>query len=258
MNIHNVSFSYAKNQSFINQFNATIQVGNITSIVGPNGSGKSTVLSLLARQLKAKQGEISLYEQAVHTYSTKEWARQLAVVHQQNEIPQHLSVRSLIAYGRFPHRDRFKPWSTEDEGAVSEALAVTGLSAMADRPVVHLSGGERQRVWLALSLAQQTPFLLLDEPTTYLDLYHQYELLDLIQSLKEEQGKTIVMVIHDLNQALQYSDDIWVMRQGKLVTAGDVRKVMTSSLIEEVFRVKARVVEDQETRKPLLIPTGKV
>lgn len=258
MDIHNVSFSYVKNQHFINQFNAAVQVGNITSIVGPNGSGKSTVLSLLARQLKANQGEISLYEQAVHTYSIKKWARQLAIVYQQNETPQDLSVRGLVAYGRFPHRNRLTSWSRKDEEAVSEALKVTGLMDMADRLLVHLSGGERQRVWLALSLAQQTPFLLLDEPTTYLDLYHQYELLDLIQTLKEEQGKTIVMVIHDLNQALQYSDDIWVMREGKLVTAGDVRTVMTPSLIEEVFRVKARIVEDQETRKLLLIPTGKV
>ncbi len=135
---------------------------------------------------------------------------------------------------------------------------MTGLDAMANKSLLELSGGERQRVWLALSLAQQTPILLLDEPTTYLDLYHQFELLDLIERLKDEQGKTIIMVIHDLNQALQYSDDLWVMKEGVLVAAGNVQEVLTTSLVEDVFCVRARIDKGSELTKPLLIPTGKL
>ncbi|GAF22040.1 MULTISPECIES: ABC transporter ATP-binding protein [Shouchella] len=258
MEIHNVSFAYTKQQPFIDKLSGSIRLGKITSIVGPNGSGKSTVLSLLARQLQVQQGYATLYKKKMDSYSLKDWAKQLAIVYQENDVAHDLTIKSLVKYGRFPYQSRFGSWKKEDEQAVEEALVMTGLDAMANKSLLELSGGERQRVWLALSLAQQTPILLLDEPTTYLDLYHQFELLDLIERLKNEQGKTIIMVIHDLNQALQYSDDLWVMKEGVLVAAGNVQEVLTTSLVEDVFCVRARIDKGSELTKPLLIPTGKL
>ncbi|AIC95941.1 ABC transporter ATP-binding protein [Shouchella lehensis] len=258
MELHNVSFSYSKQQPLIDKLSGSIRLGHITSIVGPNGSGKSTMLSLLARQLHVQQGYTTLYKKNIDTYSLKNWAKQLAIVYQQNDVAHEFTIKSLVKYGRFPYQNRFRSWKKEDEQAVEEALAMTGLDTMANKSLLQLSGGERQRVWLALSLAQQTPILLLDEPTTYLDLYHQFELLDLIEGLKREQGKTIVMVLHDLNQALQYSDDLWVMKEGSLVAAGNVQDVLTTSLVEDVFCVRARIDKGSEGTRPLLIPTGKV
>jgi iron complex transport system ATP-binding protein len=255
MDIRNLSFSYRHHEKTINHINAAIRPGTITTIIGPNGSGKSTLLSLLANRLTPIKGEVVVDGKTLSSYRAKELARHLAVVYQQNEAPADITVKKLVAYGRFPYRKRFSNWKEEDELAVNEALEATKLENKAHLPLLSLSGGEQQRAWIALALAQKTNILLLDEPTTYLDLYHQLEVLELVRSLNRLKKTTIVMVLHDLNQAIQYSDELIVMQAGSIVKAGLPKEVVTEEMVENIYGVRAVLRDDAEAGL-VLLPVG--
>ncbi|MGP4092323.1 ABC transporter ATP-binding protein [Streptomyces sp. KR55] len=230
---------------------------SFTVIIGPNACGKSTLLKALARMLKPKAGEVYLDGAAIASYRTREVARRLGLLPQSSTAPGGITVGDLVARGRYPHQRLLKQWSAEDEDAVTEAMRQTGVLELADRPVDDLSGGQRQRVWLAMVLAQQTPILLLDEPTTFLDIAHQVEVLDLCAALHARKGHTVVAVLHDLNQACRYATHLIVMRPGGEVAAeGDPASVMTAELIEDVFGLPCRIIDDPETGTPLMVPAA--
>ncbi|MFF8973944.1 ABC transporter ATP-binding protein [Streptomyces sp. NPDC014995] len=230
---------------------------SFTVIVGPNACGKSTLLKALARMLKPRTGQVYLDGAAIASYRSREVARRLGLLPQSSTAPGGITVGDLVARGRYPHQRLLKQWSAEDEAAVAEAMRQTGVLELADRPVDDLSGGQRQRVWLAMVLAQQTPILLLDEPTTYLDIAHQVEVLDLCAALHARRGHTVVAVLHDLNQACRYATHLIVMRPGGEIAAeGDPAAVMTADLVEEVFGLSCRIIDDPETGTPLMVPAA--
>ncbi|MGB6051006.1 MAG: ABC transporter ATP-binding protein, partial [Rhodococcus sp. (in: high G+C Gram-positive bacteria)] len=204
----------------IEKLNVQIHAGVITTVIGPNGCGKSTLLRSLGRLLKPKSGRVILDGKAITSMRTKDVARVLGMLPQAPTAPEGLTVGDLVSRGRHPHQSWIRQWSSDDESQVANALELTGVSDLADRPVDELSGGQRQRAWISMALAQGTDILLLDEPTTYLDLAHSIEVLDLVDRLHEELGRTVVMVLHDLNLAVRYSDQLIVMSQGKIVEAG--------------------------------------
>ncbi|MCM4080002.1 ABC transporter ATP-binding protein [Paractinoplanes hotanensis] len=230
--------------------------GSFTVIVGPNACGKSTLLKALARVLKPQAGAVWLDGQAIASYSSKQVAKQLGMLPQSPIVPGGIVVEELVARGRFAHQRLLRQWSPEDEDAVTEAMRLTEVSDLADRFVDELSGGQRQRVWLAMALAQQTPILLLDEPTTFLDLSHQFEVLDLCAEL-HEQGRTIVAVLHDLNHACRYATELIVMKAGEVVAQGPPAEVMTAQLVEDVFAMPCRVIDDPETGTPMVVPADR-
>lgn len=234
----------------------TIPTGRITVLVGPNGCGKSTLLRGLARLLKPRGGTVLLDGDSIHRLPTKELAKRMGVLPQNPQAPEGLTVYELAAQGRYPHQRWFQQWSEEDERLTREALAITSMLDLADRPLDTLSGGQRQRAWVAMALAQQTETLLLDEPTTFLDLAYQMELLDLLEELNE-QGRTIVMVLHDLNQACRYADYLVAMRGGAVVATGMPHEVITEETVQRVFSLDARIVPDPVTGTPLCIPVGR-
>jgi iron complex transport system ATP-binding protein len=227
--------------------------GKITVLVGPNGCGKSTLLRGLARLLKPKGGAVLLDGAAIYTLPTKELARQLGILPQGPVAPDGITVRELVAQGRYPHQAWFQQWSPADEEAAHKALTLTGLLELADRPVDTLSGGQRQRAWIAMTLAQDTRLILLDEPTTYLDLAHQLEVLELLAQLNEE-GKTIVMVLHDLNHAARCAHHVVALRAGRLIAQGRPAEVITEALVREVFGVESRVIPHPVSGVPLCLP----
>lgn len=230
---------------------------SFTVIIGPNACGKSTLLKALARMLKPKAGQVYLDGQAIASYRSREVARRLGLLPQSSNAPGGITVGDLVARGRYPHQRLLKQWSTEDEEAVAEAMRQTGVLELADRPVDDLSGGQRQRVWLAMVLAQQTSILLLDEPTTFLDIAHQVEVLDLCAELHARKGHTVVAVLHDLNQACRYATHLVVMRPGGTIAAeGDPATVMTAELVEDVFGLPCRIISDPETGTPLMVPAA--
>ncbi|MER7955978.1 ABC transporter ATP-binding protein [Streptomyces sp. NPDC096030] len=230
---------------------------SFTVIVGPNACGKSTLLTALARMLKPKAGQVYLDGAAIASYRSREVARRLGLLPQTSSAPGGITVGDLVARGRYPHQRLLKQWSAEDETAVVEAMRQTGVLELADRPVDDLSGGQRQRVWLSMVLAQQTSILLLDEPTTFLDIAHQVEVLDLCAELHARKGHTVVAVLHDLNQACRYATHLIVMRPGGTIAAeGDPATVMTADLVEDVFGLPCRIIDDPETGTPLMIPAA--
>ncbi|MGA4944248.1 ABC transporter ATP-binding protein [Streptomyces cinereoruber] len=230
---------------------------SFTVIVGPNACGKSTLLSALARMLTPKAGQVYLDGAAISSYRSREVARRLGLLPQSSSAPGGITVGDLVARGRYPHQRLLKQWSAEDEAAVTEAMRQTGVLDLADRPVDDLSGGQRQRVWLSMVLAQQTSVLLLDEPTTFLDIAHQVEVLDLCAELHARRGHTVVAVLHDLNQACRYATHLIVMRPGGVVAAqGDPAGVMTAELVEDVFGLPCRIIDDPETGTPLMVPAA--
>jgi iron complex transport system ATP-binding protein len=236
--------------------NVQIADGSFTVIVGPNACGKSTLLKSLARVLKPRAGTVYLDGAAIASLPSRQVAKQLGMLPQSPVVPAGIAVEDLVARGRFAHQRLLRQWSADDEAAVRDAMAVTEVSELADRFVDELSGGQRQRVWLAVALAQQTPILLLDEPTTFLDLAHQFEVLDLCAEL-HEQGRTVVAVLHDLNQACRYATDLVVMRGGEIVAQGAPEAVMTAELVEHVFGVASQVMTDPQTGTPMVVPADR-
>ncbi|WP_433325794.1 ABC transporter ATP-binding protein [Spirillospora sp. CA-294931] len=228
--------------------------GGITAIIGPNGCGKSTLLRGLGRLLKPRGGQVVLDGRDIARLPTKEVARRMAVLPQAPQAPEGLTVADLVARGRHPHQAWYRQWSPGDEKVVDAALARTDMLEFADRPLDELSGGQRQRVWISMALAQDTPLLLLDEPTTYLDLAHQVEVLELVRRLHEEDGRTIVMVLHDLNLAARYAGQLVAMRDGAVVARGGPEEVLTEERLDAVFGLAAKVITDPVNGTPLVIP----
>lgn len=231
--------------------------GKITAIVGPNACGKSTLLRGLARILRPEAGRIVLDGQSIHTLPTKEVARRLGLLPQGAAAPAGLTVVDLVSRGRSPHQSFFQQWSERDQAAVEAALAATKISELADRRVDELSGGQRQKVWIAMALAQETELLLLDEPTTFLDLAHQIDVLDLIRDLNQTRGRTIVVVIHDLNLASRYAHHLVAMADGSIVASGQPQEVITAETISKVFGVDCVVVEDPAAGTPMVVPVSR-
>ena len=230
--------------------------GRVTTIVGPNGCGKSTLLRTLARLLRPTSGEVVLDGRPIRSIGTREIATRLALLPQSPVAPEGLLVRDLVGRGRHPHQRWFSQWSPADEEVVESALAMTDTGALRDRPLDQLSGGQRQRAWIAMTLAQDTDLMLLDEPTTYLDLAHQVEVLDLVTRLNRERGRTVALVLHDLNLAARHSDVIVVMKDGRIVTQGSPTEVFTAPLLAEVFGLDADVLTDPRTGLPIVVPTS--
>ncbi|GGQ55078.1 ABC transporter ATP-binding protein [Couchioplanes azureus] len=234
----------------------TIPDGSFTVIVGPNACGKSTLLRALSGLLGPKRGTVVLDGQAIGSYRAKEVARRLGLLAQTATAPDGISVADLVARGRYPHQKLLRQWTPEDENQVAVAMEATGVTELADRAVDELSGGQRQRVWMAMALAQQTDLLLLDEPTTYLDIAYQIDLLDLCADLNE-QGRTLVAVLHDLNHACRYATHLIAMKAGKIVASGDPGEVITAALVEDVYGLRCAVIPDPQTGTPLVVPAAR-
>ncbi|OLT25854.1 ABC transporter [Actinomadura sp. CNU-125] len=228
----------------------------ITTIIGPNGCGKSTLLRTLARLLKPARGTVVLDGADIAGMKTRDVAKKLGLLPQGPVAPEGLTVADLVARGRHPHQSWLRQWSSDDASVVERALEMTGVSDLAGRPVDSLSGGQRQRVWISMTLAQGTDLLLLDEPTTYLDLAHAIDVLDLVDDLHES-GRTVVMVLHDLNLAARYSDNLVVMRAGTILAQGHPRDVITADLLHEAFGLRAEVIDDPVGDRPLIVPIGR-
>ncbi|MCX4849684.1 ABC transporter ATP-binding protein [Streptomyces sp. NBC_00893] len=228
--------------------------GAFTAIVGPNACGKSTMLSALVRLLRPDSGQVEFDGREVGRYATKALAKQLGFLPQDPLAPDDIKVRQLVGRGRFPHQSMLALWSPEDEEAVDGAMTAAGVADLADRPVQELSGGQRQRVWMAMVLAQQTPYLLLDEPTSFLDITHQYQLLGLLARLRD-QGRTVVAVLHDINQACRFADHLIAMKGGRVVAEGDPGEVVDAALIKDVFDLPSVIVPDPVTGTPMVVPT---
>ncbi|MFE2184667.1 ABC transporter ATP-binding protein [Streptomyces sp. NPDC059455] len=243
-------------RTVIENLDVTIPPGVITTIIGPNGCGKSTLLRTLTRLLKPAKGAVVLDGEDIVKLRTRDVAKKLGLLPQAPVAPEGLTVADLVAKGRHPHQSWLRQWSSDDAGVVERALAMTGVSDLADRPVDSLSGGQRQRVWISMTLAQGTDLLLLDEPTTYLDLAHAIDVLDLVDDLHES-GRTVVMVLHDLNLATRYSDNLIVMRAGSILAQGHPRDVITAELLDEAFGLRATVIDDPVGDRPLIVPIGR-
>ncbi|WP_099329508.1 ABC transporter ATP-binding protein [Clostridium paraputrificum] len=241
--VEGINFSYNKNEEFINDLSVEFENGKITTILGPNGSGKSTLLSLLCGLNNAKSGSIFIDGKDITKLKYKDIAKIVATVHQQNSVPNDITVRDLVSYGRLPFKKRFEHINRDDEKIINWALKETGLEGMEEKLVMSMSGGERQRVFIAMALVQKPKILFLDEPTTYLDIYHQIEILELVQRLNKDHGTTIVMVLHDINQAIKYSDNVAVMKDGALVKEGRANDIINENLIRKVYGVSGIMEE---------------
>ncbi|WP_216216727.1 ABC transporter ATP-binding protein [Amycolatopsis aidingensis] len=228
--------------------------GAFTAIVGPNACGKSTLLRAFVRLLRPDEGQVRLDERAVGAYPPKSLARMLGFLPQDPLAPENIRVRQLVGRGRFPHQALLSTWSPADERAVTKAMSDAGVADLADRPVHELSGGQRQRAWVAMVLAQQTPYLLLDEPTSFLDITHQYQLLRLLARLRDE-GRTVITVLHDINQACRFADHVVAMRDGRIVAEGTAADIVDAELLKEVFDLPSIVVPDPVTGTPMVVPT---
>lgn len=253
LNAHNITLSYghtpiARNVSF------AVPGNQITTIIGPNGCGKSTLLRGLARLLTPTDGTVTLDGRNVGTFGHKEFATEVSLLPQSPTAPAGVTVSELVARGRFAHQTWWKQWSGEHQAATDRAMALTGVDELHDREVDTLSGGQRQRVWISMVLAQDTDIILLDEPTTYLDLAHAIEVLDLVTALNREHGKTIVMVLHDLNLAARYSHHLVLMKDGAIRCEGSPKEILTNDNLLEAFGLRATVIEDPFTTGPLIVP----
>ncbi|MGP3978740.1 ABC transporter ATP-binding protein [Streptomyces sp. 8N114] len=253
---HRLTLAYDQ-RTIAAELDVAVPDRSFTVVVGPNACGKSTLLRALSRMLKPAEGQVLLDGSDIAGIPAKALARTLGLLPQSSTAPDGITVADLVARGRYPHQGLLRQWSRDDERVVAESMAATGVEKLGDRFVDELSGGQRQRVWIAMALAQQTPLLLLDEPTTYLDIAHQIEILDLCARLHEEEGRTLVAVLHDLNHAARYATHLIAMRDGRIVAQGDPREVVTAELVEEVFGMPCRVIDDPETGTPLVVPAAR-
>ncbi|MFI9587542.1 ABC transporter ATP-binding protein [Streptomyces sp. NPDC052236] len=245
------------NRPVVEDLDLAVPSGRITAIVGANACGKSTLLRALARLLAPRAGTVQLDGRDLHSIPARELAQRLGILPQTPVAPEGLTVIDLVSRGRSPHQTWWRQWSKADELAVHEALAATNLTELADRAVDELSGGQRQRAWIAMAVAQGTPVLLLDEPTTYLDLAHQIDVLDLITDLNRRENRTVVMVLHDLNQACRYADHVIAMKSGRIVAEGPPAEVITAATVENVFELRCQVTTDPVSGTPLVIPISR-
>ncbi len=250
--VKDLSFAYAK-QPVLQELNVQFREGKITTLIGANGCGKSTLFHLMTKNLKPNAGKILLEGEDIQSIRPRDFARQVSIVHQYNTAPADLSVEKLVSYGRTPyHTMGISSNPKEDEEKIRWALEITHTQKHKDKPVMELSGGQKQRVWIAMALAQGTKTLFLDEPTTYLDIRYQLQILQLIRTLNREYGITIIMVLHDINQSLYYSDEIVAMKGGKMIAQGQPEQIVTPDLIREVYGVDLKIRKVEE--KPFVIP----
>ncbi|MFG2547096.1 ABC transporter ATP-binding protein [Streptomyces sp. NPDC048594] len=252
----NVTLAYDQ-RVIAEKLSVEIPDNSFTVIVGPNACGKSTLLRALSRMLKPTQGRVLLDGSVIQSMPAKQVARTLGLLPQSSIAPDGITVGDLVGRGRYPHQGLLRQWSAEDERVVQESMAQTGVSELSERYVDELSGGQRQRVWIAMALAQQTPLLLLDEPTTYLDIQHQIDVLDLCAELHEEQGRTLVAVLHDLNHAARYATHLIALREGEVIAEGAPGDIVTADLVERVFGLRCQVIDDPETGTPLVVPAAR-
>ncbi|MCR8693823.1 ABC transporter ATP-binding protein [Rhodococcus pyridinivorans] len=252
----NLELGYG-NRTVVENLDLQVPPGRITCIVGANACGKSTLLRSMSRLLSPRGGHVLLDGKDVHRLPAKKLARTLGLLPQSPIAPEGIVVADLVGRGRHPHQRVLSRWSREDDAAVADALAATHTTELAERSVDELSGGQRQRVWIAMVLAQQTDLLLLDEPTTFLDVSHQVEVLDLLTDLNRDRGTTIVMVLHDLNLAARYADHLVAMADGSIYASGDPSEVLTGETVKAVFGLDSRVISDPVSGKPLVLPVGR-
>jgi iron complex transport system ATP-binding protein len=256
LHVEDLSLGYG-DRTVIDHLDLRVPPGRVTAIVGPNACGKSTLLRSLSRLLAPRTGRVVLDGKDVHRMPAKQLARTLGLLPQSPIAPEGITVADLVGRGRHPHQGILSRWNTADDDAVGAALDATGTAALAERPVDELSGGQRQRVWIAMALAQQTDLLLLDEPTTFLDVSHQVEVLDLLTDLNRARGTTIVMVLHDLNLAARYADHLIALSAGRLHAAGHPDDVLTEDTVRAVFGLENQVITDPTSGRPLMLPIGR-
>lgn len=240
-----------RNQLILSEVSVSIEKGKIYAIIGPNGSGKTTLLRALTRNVKLSTGSVSLFNESIHKMSSKKVARTMAVLTQTHSGMNDVTVKELVSYGRFSHKQWYQGKGKEDDDIIEDCLMKTGLESFSNRKISTLSGGERQRAWIAMALAQKPDLLVLDEPTTFLDIAHQLEILELVSELNKKEGLTILMVLHDINHAARYSDHVFVIKSGKLYKEGSPWEILTQNTLKEVFCVSAIISEDQMSGKPI-------
>ncbi|WP_329392381.1 ABC transporter ATP-binding protein [Streptomyces sp. NBC_01716] len=255
LSAHELTLAY-DDRTVVHELELAVPDGRVTVIVGPNACGKSTTLRALGRLLKPKSGSVLLDGAELASIPTRKIAQSIGLLPQSPSAPEAITVADLVSRGRQPHQRWWQQWSEEDERAVTDAMARTDVTELAERSVDELSGGQRQRVWIAMALAQETDLLLLDEPTTFLDIAHQVEVLDLIRRLNHDQGRTVVIVLHDLNQAARYADHLVAMKAGRIVAEGPPSEVVTAPLVQEVFGLTSLIIPDPVTGSPLVIPSA--
>ncbi len=256
LNAEALSAGYGDTLIF-DELDLDVPPGKISVIVGANACGKSTLLRAMSRLISPKAGRVLLDGKSIHHTQPKELARTLGLLPQSPVAPEGITVADLVSRGRHPHHGVFSRWTRLDDEAVSEALIATKTETLAERPVDELSGGQRQRVWIAMALAQQTDVLLLDEPTTFLDINHQIDVLDLLTDLNHSRGTTVVMVLHDLNLAARYADYLIAMANGRIQFRGTPKEVLTEKTVQDVFGLQSRVIPDPLTGRPMMLPIGR-
>jgi ferric enterobactin transport system ATP-binding protein len=251
-----LTLSYGK-KIIAEGLNVAIPDGHFTAIIGPNGCGKSTLLRTLSRLMTPQHGQVFLDGEQIQRFASKEVARRIGLLAQNATTPGDITVQELVARGRYPHQPLFSRWRKEDEEAVQRAMQATGVVELASQSVDTLSGGQRQRAWIAMVLAQETAIMLLDEPTTWLDISHQIDLLELLSELNREQGYTLAAVLHDLNQACRYATHLIALRDGKIIAEGAPKEIVTAELIERIYGMRCLIIEDPVAGTPLVVPLGK-
>lgn len=252
INIKDLKIGYDK-KTIIEELDLSLEEGKITSIIGPNGCGKSTLLKSIGRILKKEKGDIFLLDKNMNDMKSKEIAEKLAILSQNPTAPSQLKVEELISYGRYPHRTNINKLSDKDKDKIEWALKVTNTFEFKDRELSDLSGGQRQRVWLAMALAQETDILLLDEPTTFLDMSHQLEVLNIVKKLNDKQGCTVVMVLHDINHAAKYSDFIIAMKDGKILYKDEPNLIMNKKVLKDIYNIDAELITNEKYNVPLCL-----
>jgi iron complex transport system ATP-binding protein len=253
LKINNLTMAY-EGERILNNISFEVEKNKVTTLIGPNGCGKSTILKALSRGKKPESGEILLKSKNIHKVNEKTLAKIMSILPQSPKVPDDFSARDLVGYGRYPYMNWMGRLTKKDYDIIDWAIRETKIESLQHRQVSTMSGGERQRAWIAMALAQQPQLLLLDEPTTYLDICHQFEVLEIVRRLNKEMNITIVMVLHDLNQAARYSDKIIVIKDKKIYKEGKPHEIINKKLLEEVFNIKVKIFEDEENECPYFIP----